>query len=64
MAYNITLEGKNQVLAENLLREIVTILDNSNITYCLEGGTLLGIYRENRLLPWDSDLDLSILEDE
>jgi phosphorylcholine metabolism protein LicD len=64
MAYNITLEGKNQVLAENLLREIVTILDNSNINYCLEGGTLLGIYRENRLLPWDSDLDLSILEDE
>jgi phosphorylcholine metabolism protein LicD len=64
MAYNITLEGKNQIAAENLLKEIAIILDQLNITYCLEGGTLLGIYRENRLLPWDSDLDLSILEDE
>lgn len=64
MAYNITLEGKNKILAENLLKDIVSILDDINIVYCLEGGRLLGIYRENRLLPWDSDLDLSILDDE
>jgi phosphorylcholine metabolism protein LicD len=64
MAYNITLEGKNKILAENLLKDIVSILDDINIIYCLEGGTLLGIYRENRLLPWDSDLDLSKLDDE
>ena len=29
--------------------------------FWLEGGTLLGIVRENRILPWDNDLDLSIL---
>lgn len=64
MAYKISLEGNNKILAENLLIEITSLLDKNNIIYCLEGGTLLGIYRENRLLPWDNDLDLSILEDE
>ncbi len=27
-----------------------------------EGGTLLGVFRENRLLPWDNDMDLTIQE--
>lgn len=60
MAYNITLEGKNLLEAENLLRTIATIFEQHKITYWLEGGTLLGIRRENRLLPWDDDIDISL----
>lgn len=60
MAYDITLEGKNLVQAEKLLSEVITIFESCNIEYWLEGGTLLGIRRENRLLPWDNDLDISI----
>ncbi len=60
MAYNITLEGKNLVEAENLLKDITEIFENQDIPYWLEGGTLLGIRRENRLLPWDNDLDISV----
>lgn len=64
MSYNINLEGKNKLIAEDLLFGITTILDNHKINYCLEGGTLLGIFRENRLLPWDSDVDISIMSEE
>jgi len=41
---------------------VCRILDKHEIPYVLEGGTLLGIVRENRLLPWDNDLDLTIIE--
>lgn len=64
MAYDITLEGKNLVQAEKLLSEVTTILESCNIPYWLEGGTLLGLRREGRLLPWDNDLDISIHESE
>lgn len=64
MAYDITLEGKNLVQAENLLSEVTSIFESCNITYWLEGGTLLGLRREGRLLPWDNDLDISIHESE
>lgn len=64
MGYSIKLIGKNKKNAEFLLHDITLILENFNVNYFLEGGTLLGIYRENRLLPWDSDVDISILSDE
>ena len=60
MAYKINLSNKNKEIAESLLLEVVKSLDSMNIEYWLEGGTLLGIKRESRLLPWDNDLDLSI----
>ena len=61
MAYNITLEGKNKIIAERILASIAKIFDSCNITYWLEGGTLLGIRREERLLPWDDDIDVSMM---
>ena len=64
MAYNITLEGKNTVIAERMLQKVASILDDCQITYWLEGGTLLGIRRENRLLPWDNDIDISLMVDQ
>ena len=64
MAYDITLEGNNLIEAERLLNEVTSIFESCEINYWLEGGTLLGIRRENRLLPWDNDLDISIHESE
>lgn len=60
MAYDITLEGKNGKQAERLLAQVTTILDDLGLPYWLEGGTLLGIIREGRLLPWDNDVDISM----
>lgn len=64
MAYNITLEGKNIVIAERMLKNVATLFDRCKIDYWIEGGTLLGIKRENRLLPWDNDVDMSINQDQ
>ena len=60
MAYKITLSNKNKEIAESLLLDVAKSLDILSVNYWLEGGTLLGIKRESRLLPWDNDLDLSI----
>lgn len=49
------------VLKRQLL-DVIDILNEDGITYHLEGGTLLGIVREGRLLPWDKDTDISIME--
>ena len=64
MAYNITLEGKNKIIAERMLAGVAKIFDHCDITYWLEGGTLLGIRRESRLLPWDDDIDVSMMVDQ
>lgn len=55
-----TLTGNNLKKANSMLYNITTLFDQHNIIYHLEGGTLLGIVRDQRLLPWDHDLDLSI----
>ncbi len=43
-----------------MLLRVTQVLKNNEIPYWLEGGTLLGVIRENRLLPWDNDMDISI----
>ncbi len=63
MAGHFTLEGANGDIALEILKEVTDVLDKNGIEYWLEGGTLLGVVRENRLLPWDNDMDISIKED-
>lgn len=38
----------------------VEFFDKYDIPYFLEGGTLLGVVRDKKLLPWDHDIDFSI----
>lgn len=42
------------------LNEIARVLDSFSISFILEGGTLLGIIRENRFLPWDDDVGIAV----
>lgn len=46
---------------ERQLLNVIDVLDKHKVVYHLEGGTLLGIVREQRLLPWDHDTDISIM---
>jgi len=62
MSGNLRLTGKLNITAKKMLSKVCGILDKNDIPYVLEGGTLLGIIRENRLLPWDNDLDITIIE--
>lgn len=60
MAGNAKLTGKLAAKADQLLPKVAKIFSKKGITFCLDGGTLLGVYREGRLLPWDNDLDFFV----
>lgn len=47
---------------DNLLRlqTVSRALDQAGITWWIDHGTLLGVIRDSRLLPWDEDIDLSV----
>ena len=54
------LTGKYGAIALKMLSRVTRILMKNDIPHILEAGTLLGVIRENRLLPWDNDLDLTV----
>ncbi|TVR58081.1 MAG: hypothetical protein EA426_10790 [Spirochaetaceae bacterium] len=42
---------------------IVSFLERNDIPFWLDQGTLLGVYRDRALLPWDRDVDISVWPD-
>ncbi len=40
--------------------EAIKILNNNKIKYWICQGTLLGIIRDNQLIPWDHDIDIAV----
>ena len=49
---------------ESALFRAVSILNSHKIGYWVTDGTLLGIIREDRILPWDSDIDIAVYKSE
>ena len=47
-------------LMNYLLQKVVNILNENNIPYYLDCGTLLGLLRENRIMEKDTDVDVTI----
>ena len=47
-------------LMNYLLQKVVNILDENNIPYYLDCGTLLGCIRDNEIMEKDSDIDVTI----
>lgn len=48
----------------NLLGEIKEILDKNRVTFWLDYGTLLGAVRDNKLIPWDNDIEIGTWDSE
>ena len=57
------LEEIHKLLLDGL-NNIDEVCRNSNIKYSLHGGALLGAERNKQLIPWDDDLDISMMRDE
>ncbi|WKX02592.1 LicD family protein [Candidatus Mycoplasma mahonii] len=43
-----------------LAKEFVNICEKNNIWYIADNGTLLGAIRNNKIIPWDDDFDVSM----
>ncbi len=48
----------------NLLQKFVIFTENNNLEYWAIGGTLLGAVRDKGMIPWDDDLDVSMIKSE
>ncbi len=60
MAGDLVLGNGLIEVTKSMLKGVCSILDNLEIPYFVDNGTLLGIIRENRILPWDNDADISV----
>ena len=49
---------------DNIFKDVCDLLHNNRINFWICHGTLLGIIRENRLLPWDHDIDFAVWDHE
>ena len=46
------------------IENLLDLLNKNNFIYWLDSGTLLGLYRDGKLLDNDKDIDISMLNDD
>ena len=56
----VSLGSESEEEVVEFLYSVSKILNETNVDYWIEGGTLLGAVRDGKLIPWDHDLDLGM----
>jgi len=59
---DVITDYKDMKSINNLFKKIIPILEKNNIEYWIHSGTLLGAIRNKGIIPWDDDIDISILD--
>ena len=59
----IKTKKQTQIILKNLF-DLVKELNKKKIHYFIDSGTLLGMYRDKKLIEWDWDVELSLTEKE
>ena len=59
--YDTNFNSNEEEKAVVLMFDVKNILESLSINYWIEGGTLLGAVRDKKLIPWDHDIDMGII---
>ncbi len=58
--HEVAFDSESEQKAVKFMHKNVAVMNETNIDFWIEGGTLLGALRDQKLIPWDHDLDFGM----
>ena len=58
--HEVQFDTESEKKAVKFMHENVEVMNKAGIDFWIEGGTLLGSLRDQKLIPWDHDLDFGM----
>ncbi len=58
--HQVQFDSESEKAAVKFMHKNVSVMNETGIDFWIEGGTLLGALRDQKLIPWDHDLDFGM----